>query len=352
MGRTSAAGQLAAWVGRKGKGTAHLRWGEQKLTLHLLGLQIIGVEGDDRERLAAAFGLTSGREWFAEAIGAVGSGQVSQAEANAVLKRTLTEQLREFFLAPDSTVRLETEVGLESRGLTISYPHLVVEMMLGQGGEALLPVFLPDPGLSLRRLPDFPRRVGALGLTDEALAVLAKLNDQRTALEIAEPSPHGREQALLLLAAALGAGLIEVVSKVADVALATNPPQFAVPTRRRGPWPAFLVILLLGALAAAAWYFKPWEKSADVVGGGGPWAIAVDGGCQPAELERLYRRQEQDRGNLRVVPFGRGDEQCYRLVWGHFPSKESAEDMVTRLPSGTIARGFPPHVVRVESAVP
>jgi hypothetical protein len=96
---------------------------------------------------------------------------------------------------------------------------------------------------------------------------------------------------------------------------------------------------------------RPW-RSAGVVGGGGPWAVAVDGGCQPAELERLYRRQEQDKVNLRVVPFGQANGQCYRLIWGHFPSKEAAEATISHLPPGTVARGFPPHVVRVESNAP
>jgi septal ring-binding cell division protein DamX len=80
--------------------------------------------------------------------------------------------------------------------------------------------------------------------------------------------------------------------------------------------------------------------------------VAVDGGCQPAELERLYRRQEQDKANLRVVPFGRGDGQCYRLIWGHFPTKEAADDTMAHLPAGVVARGFPPHVVRVEGTTP
>jgi septal ring-binding cell division protein DamX len=78
----------------------------------------------------------------------------------------------------------------------------------------------------------------------------------------------------------------------------------------------------------------------------------VDGGCQPAELERLYRRQEQDKANLRVVPFGHGDGQCYRLIWGHFPTKEAADDTMAHLPAGVVARGFPPHVVRVEGTTP
>ncbi len=89
-----------------------------------------------------------------------------------------------------------------------------------------------------------------------------------------------------------------------------------------------------------------------MVGGGGPWAVAVDGGCLPAELERLYRRQEQDKVNLRVVPFGTGSEQCYRLAWGHFPTREAAEGAIAGLPQGTVARGFPPHVVRAEAATP
>ncbi len=350
MAHTTAAGQLALWVGRKGRGSATLQWAQQQLVLHVSGLQIVGAEGDDNDRLSAAFGLTAGGEWFAQASGAVASGQVTQSEANAVVKRAVAERLREFFLAPDAQASFDTQGSREPQGLTISYPHLVVEMVLGGGGEVLVPSFLPDPTLLLRRIPDFAKRVGALGLTEEAMAILAKINDQRSAQDIADPSPHGRSVALRLLAAAVGAGLVEAASKVAEVPLAaTPPPRFGV-ARRRRTWPVIALILVAAAVVAVL-ILRPWKSSA-VVGGGGPWSVAVDGGCQPAELERLYRRQEQDKVNLRVVPFGKGDQQCYRLIWGHFPTKEAADATIAHLPPGTVARGFPPHVVRVEGGTP
>jgi len=198
-------------------------------------------------------------------------------------------------------------------------------------------------------LPEFPKRVGALGLTEEAMAILAKINDQRSAHDIADPSPHGRELALRLLAAATGAGLVESVTRITEVPLATTPPpRFAAVPRRR-TWLVVLALVFVGVCGLLV--VRPWSSS-KVVGGGGPWAVAVEGGCQPAEVERLYRRQEQDKVNLRVVPFGQGDGQCYRLIWGRFPSKEAAEQTISRLPAGTVARGFPPHVVRVEGNAP
>jgi hypothetical protein len=350
MAHTTAAGQLALWVGRKGKGSASLRWAHEELVLHVAGLQIVGVEGDDNDRLSAAFGLTAGGEWFAQAASAVASGQVTQSEANAVVKRALAERLRDFLLAADAEASFDNEFALEHQGLTISYPHLMVELVLGGGGEAFVGSFLPDPSMILRRLPDFAKRVGALSLTEEAMAILAKINDQRSAQEIADPSPHGRNVALRLLAAGVGAGLVETVTRVAEAPLpAAPPPRFATPRRRR-TWPVVVVILIALAVVVVL-LLRPW-KARSVVGGGGPWAVAVDGGCQPAELERLYRRQEQDKVNLRVVPFGKGDEQCYRLIWGHFPTKDAADGMISHLPPGTVARGFPPHVVRVESNAP
>lgn len=318
--------------------------------MHVSGLQIVGVEGDDNGHLAAAFGPAGGGEWFARAAAAVAAGQASQADANAVVKRALAERFREFLLAPDAEASFESGLPLESHGLTISYPHLVVEMVLGSGGESLVDVFLPEPSLLLRRLPEFPKRVGALGLTEEAMAILAKINDQRSAQEISDPSPHGRELALRLLAAAAGAGLVESVTRITEVPLATTPPpRFAAAPRRR-TWLIVPLILIVVAVAMLL-VIRPW-RSSKVVGGGGPWAVAVDGGCQPAELERLYRRQEQDKENLRVVPFGQGAGQCYRLIWGHFPSKEAAEETISHLPAGAVARGFPPHVVRVEGSTP
>jgi hypothetical protein len=350
MRRSRAATQLALWVGRKAKGSAHLKWMGGELVLYVSGLQIVGVEGDDNDLLAAAFGLTDGRDWFTEAQAAVASGQVSQPESNAVVKRALAERLRQFFLADDAEVTFGSDAPSGEPGLTISYPHLVVEMVLGNDGEGLVPVFLPEPELLLRCLPDFARRVAALGLTDEAVAILAKINNQRTAAEIADPSPHGHDVALRLLAAAVGAGLAEASAKLSDAPLVEAVPALAEAVPRRRWWP-FLVAAVVVLAGAAALLYRPWEESR-TAGTGGPWAVAVDGGCQPAELERLYRRQELDKVNLRVVPFGRGEDQCYRLVWGHFASKEQAESAKARLGADVVARGFVAHVVRVETGSP
>jgi len=53
-----------------------------------------------------------------------------------------------------------------------------------------------------------------------------------------------------------------------------------------------------------------------------------------------------------VVPFGRGEEQCYRLVWGGFADQRAAEVAMTRLPEGVVTRGFVPHVVRADVGAP
>ena len=351
MVHQSAALQLASWVARKERGTARLRWDARELVLHFNTLQVVAVEGDDNDMLAPAFGLTSGGEWFRQAQGAVAGGQVSQAEANAVVKRALAEALRSFFQTPDAAAVLDPEAGFESGALTISYPHLAVELVLGGGGEALMPVFLPDPELVLRRQPDFLRRVGALGLTDEGMAILAKINDARTAMEIAAPSPHGQETALRLLAAAVAAGLTEATPRSPEPQFVPTAFEEAEPRRRRGIWGWIVALLLLGAAAAALYVFQPW-KLRRAAGPGGPWAVAVDGGCQPAELERLYRRQDKDPESFSVVPFGQGQEQCYRLVWGHFPTRQAAEQAVATLPAGVLTRGFAPHVVQSEGSTP
>lgn len=351
MQRVSAARQLALWIGRKGRGRAQLAWGATTLALYLDALQIVAVEGDDGERLASAFGLVSGREWFREALAAVNAGHVTQGEAAAVVKRTLAMRLKEFFLAADGTVSFETDLPVEGAQFKISYPHLIVEMMLGHGGEDLVPVFLPDPELVLYRLPDFPRRVGALGLTDEALAVFAKINDVRSAREIVEPSPHNRELVLRLLATAVGAGLVDASPRLENVVLppAESP---AEPAPRRRVWLGWLVALvLLAVVVGGVAVLRPWQRSA-VVSLPGQWGIAVDGGCQPAEVERLYRRQDTNPGSYRVVPFGEGSEKCFRLVWGQYADRNAAEKALGALPEGVLMRGFSPHVVRLGEGAP
>lgn len=352
MQRVSAARQLALWIGRKGRGRAQLAWGDATLALYVDGLQILAVEGDDGERLASAFGLVSDREWFRQAQAAVNAGQVSQGEGAAVVKRALVARLKEFFLASDGAVTFDNELPPEPAQFTISYPHLIIEMMLGSEADELAGVFLPDPELVLFRLPDFARRVGALGLTDEALAVFAKINDVRSAREIVEPSPHNRALVLRLLATAVGAGLVDASPRLADVVLPPAAPvSDAAPTPRRGWLVWVLVLVAIAVLAAALAVLRPWEER-PAGAAQGPWAIAVDGGCQPAEVERLYRRQDANRGSFRVVPFGEGSERCFRLVWGRFPDRDAAEREMAALPDGVLTRGFVPHVVKAEEASP
>lgn len=345
MRTVPAALQLSLWVGRKGKGAARLRWSGRELVLTVSALQIVAVEGDDGDRLAAGLGLTERGEWFAEARQAVAQGQVSQAEANAIVKRAVAESLRSFLLDPTAEVVFEPREEVKGGDLVISFPHLMVELVLGPGGAELLPVLLPDPAAVLRRLPEFPRRVGALGLTEEGMAILAKVDDRRTADEIARPSPHGAETVLLLLAAALAAGIVEAVPSLPELPLQKDAAPPSPPPRRRRWWLWAAALLGVGAAAAYLALARPWQ-GVGASGAGGPWAVAVDGGCQPAEVERLYRRQEKDPEALRVVPFGSGQEQCFRLVWGHFASKEEAEAAMDRMPAGLLARGFSPHAVR------
>jgi len=354
MQEASASLQLAGWVGRKGRGAARLSWDGEELILRLNALHIVGAEGPDGDLLSSAFGLSGEGDWFRQARSAVEAGQVTESEAIAVVKRALTERLRAFFLAADGRVEFEPGIPSEETGFTVSYPHMVIELILGIEGEELVDVFLADPTLTLRRLPDFARRVGALQLTDEALAILAKINDLRTAKEIADPSPHGRDTVVRLLAATVGAGLVEAVPGLADTPLAPLVSEEVGVVhgveRPRRRWLIWAIVIAVVVVAAAMLWSRPWQ--ATEVGSGGPWAVAVDGGCQPAELERLYRRQDADPENLAVVPFGPTDERCYRLVWGHFPDQAAAEAAMGRLSQGLVTRGFAPHVVRVDADQP
>ena len=346
MGQVSAAGQLALWIGRRGRGAARLTWGEQELTLFVAAGHVVGVEGDDGEVLAASFGLGDAKDWFRQAQAAVEAGQVSQGEATAVVKRALSEALRRFFLAPDGKVTFQQDAEATPDEFTISYPHLAVEMTLGASDEALVSVFLPDPSMVLRRLPEFARRAGGLGLTDEGMLVLAKINDTRTAREIAEPSPHGDVTAYRLLASAVAAGLAEATPRLEDMTFASIAEPLPEPRRGRRWWLWFL-ILLLGAGAAAFFLFGfPWdgvEKRSE----GGSWAVAVDMRCQPADLERLFRRQERHSDLLRIIPTQEGEEACFWLIWGSFATREDAAQAAVSVPPAMRTDGFPPHVVPV-----
>lgn len=344
MAHVSAAGQLALWIGRRGRGAARLTWGQRELTLHVAAGQVIGVEGDDGELLAASFGLGEGREWFRQAQNAVHGGQVSQGEAVAVVKRALADALLAFFLAEDGTVSFQQDAELEAGEFTISFPHLAVEMVLDSTDEELVGVFLPDPSLMLRRLPDFAKRAAGLGLTDEGMLILAKINDVRTGRDIAEPSPHGSATVYRLLAAAVAAGLAEPAPRLEEMPFAAIAEPLPEPRRRRRWW---LWLLLGVGVLAAAYFLLSQPGHSGIRTEGGPWAVAVDMRCQPADLERLYRRQERHSDVLRMVPTGEGEDPCFWLVWGSFATREEAATAALSVPVGLRTQGFPPHVVVV-----
>ncbi len=344
MVRNSASLRLCSWVGKLGRGSAVLRFGEQRVVLHIDAGVITSVEGNDGEILTAAFGLPPEGDWFAEARAAVGQKLVTPEEAAAVLKRALTSQLKAFFSHPEASLELFPGEPRPASGFLISYPHVVYELVLKEGGETLVPVFLPDPAAVLRRLPGFARWVGELRLPEEALAILAKVNDARSAAAIAEPSPYGKDVVCRLLAATVGAGLVEAEEPAGqETELEVTKPE--PPPRRKRPWwwlfPAVLAVAL--ALFFARFLVRSGPNPSP-----GPWSIAVGGACQPAELEQLYRLQAKDKEKLRVVPFGDGAQPCYRLVWGSFASREQAEAASASVPEGFLQRGFQPHAVLVD----
>lgn len=351
MERNLAVFRLASWVGKQGRGSAVLRFADHQLVLHVSEGQITAVEGADGEILAAAFGLPPEGEWFAEAKAAASQGLVTPEEAAAVLKRAVVAQLVAFFKDPNAQVEILPGEPKPASGFVISYPHIVYELVLSPEGEELVELFLPDTSAVLRRLPAFSQRLKDLDLPHEALAILAKINDARTAEAIAEPSPHGREMVLRLLAATVGAGLVELQQpSVEEVPLETvGMAGRWEPRRRRWLWGLVLAAVVLGGVAFAI-FFRGGSGSNTSVKG--PWAVAVGGACQPGELEQLYRLQAKGRGSLRVVPFGAGLEKCYRLVWGAFASREEAEAASGKVPKELIQPAFTPHVLFVEGNSP
>lgn len=343
MVRNAAGLLLSSWVGKLGRGSAVLRFGGQRLVLHVDAGAITSVEGNDGEILAAAFGLPPEGDWFGEARAAVSQKLVTPEEAAAVLKRALTSQLKLFFSDPHATLELFPGEPRPASGFLISYPHVVYELVLKEGGETLVPVFLPDPSVVLKRLPGFARWVGELSLPEEALAILAKVNDARSAEAIAEPSPYGRDVVYRFLGATVGAGLLaaeEPVLEETPLEVSEPEPQ---PRRKRAWWWVFPLVVA----GAAALFFARSLLQSGPSPGQGPWSIAVGGACQPAELEQLYRLQARDKEKLRVVPFGDASQPCYRLVWGSFGSREQAEAALSSVPESLLQRGFQPHAVLV-----
>jgi hypothetical protein len=345
--------RFGRWIARQEGGAAHLSWSGGEMVLRLLKNKIISIEGLDTDQVAAQVGgIANGLpDLLQEARALAERPSVPDRQALAAAKKVFVAALREWLLDPDRQVDLVDGEPDATDGPTISITHAIVELILADPDERLCQMVLPDLDVLLRRHASFLGLYSPLHLSEEADLIVAKITGQRTAREIGLRSPHDSHEILRLLAALVATGMLEPIP-VAPVSddLELLPHENPDEVLRR-PLPigwivagAALLVTLLGLISIMLGRDPQSSPPAETEG---TWSLAIDLGCEPADLQRVLARQSQNPKTLRVVNVNHDGQECGRLVWRSFSSREEAEEAIDEIPSSFIQDGFDPHPVRM-----
>jgi hypothetical protein len=129
--------------------------------------------------------------------------------------------------------------------------------------------------------------------------------------------------------------------------------EFSDSPRKRIPisWIVGSAALLLIVLLAIAW-FVTRSDAEDAAEGpaatGHHWALVVDMGCEPQDLQRVLKKADQHPDTVRPVSAdSSGGDPCWQLVWGSFSSRDAAQAAVADIPSSVRRDGFDPHPIEL-----
>jgi len=354
--------RLGRWLARRPAGEVRLSGSTGELVLRLARGKIVSVEGPDPALLARRLGCRPvGRpDLVAEALALAAAPGLSQTVAIGTVKELVQEALAAWLLDPEHRLEISDSEVAGTDAPTISAAHAVVELVLSSQDPQLTRAILPDLDIRLRRAADFLELYSPLRLSEEADLIVAKVNGQRTAAEIAGRSPQGQGEVVSLLAALVAAGMLEPapVASPAEPAVPEpvrkqeREPLPSAPERRRRRVPAWALLAALAAVlaivigATALWLRS--NRAAQAPSTAGDWGLVVDMGCEPQELQRVLNKARQYPDVLRpVASEGAEGSPCWRLIWGHFPSREAAARAVASVPAHLMLEGFTPHPVEL-----
>jgi hypothetical protein len=356
--------QLANWISRQEGGAAQLRWSGGELVLRVHQGRIRFVEGIDTELLSRRLSCEPvGRiDLLEEARELAATGQIAETYAMSAAKEILQQHLRQWLLDPGRELEIVEGEPDPVNGATISITHTLVELVLSDTTGETASAILPDLEVYLSRSPGFLELYSPLRLSEEADLIVSKITGERTAQQVAGRSEHSINEVSRLLAALVVTGILEpepalVVESEVDLLPAE---EYSEASRRRIPvsWilgaAAGLVIVLL----AIAWAVtrSGGDDGAGAAGGQGStpnghgWALVVDMGCEPQDLQRVLKKAEQHPEAVRPVVAeadadGRGD--CWQLVWGDFASRDAALSSADDVPEELRREGFDPHPIEL-----
>ncbi len=350
--------RLAHWIAHQDGGAARLGWSDGELILRVFRGRIRFVEGIDPAELCRRLSCQpSGRgDLLEEARALAAGGQIAETFAMGAAKELVQKRLRRWLLDPRRRLELVEGEPDPVDGATISITHTLVELVLSDVTGETAAAILPDHDVLLARSPRFLDLYAPLRLSEEADLIVSKISGERTAREVAERSDHGAGEVTRLLAALVATGILEpepsrALGGSVDL-LPVDEPQEK--PRRRVPvgWILGAAAVLLAVLVAIAWLVSRSGGDAAAAAGASPtgrhWALVIDMGCEPQDLQRVLRKAQQHPKAVRPVSVDHGGgKPCWQLVWGSFSSRDAAVRALKDLPAALREGGFEPHAVEL-----
>jgi hypothetical protein len=350
--------QLGQWIGRQEGGAARLGWAGGELILRIHRGRIRFVEGIDSAELSQRLSCEPAgrRDLLEEARALARDGQIAETYAMGAAKELIQKSLRQWLIDPNRELEVVDGEPDDVEGATISITHTLVELVLSDTSGETAAAVLPSNDVLLVRSPEFLDLYAPLRLSEEADLIVSKITGERTASEVAGSSNHGTAEVMRLLAGLVVTGILEPETPlhISDDVDLLPVEEVAPGPRRRLPVPWILgaAAVVLIALSLMVFIMTRGGDSEPVQGGpsGGElsWALVIDMGCEPQDLQRVLKKAQENPKVLRPVAADSGDgETCWRLVWGRFSSRESAEAATDGIPDDLLRQGFEPHAIEL-----
>jgi hypothetical protein len=349
--------KFGQWTARRETGEVRFASSKGEIVLDVIDGKAVSVHGPDPTEVSRRLDITPvGKgDLLDEAMVIAAENDIPEAQAVGVVKEILQERIAAWMMDPDRRLELVSGDVLIGDGPTISMTHAVVELVLSDQGGRLAGMIMPDPDVLLKRADDFLELYSPLRLSEEADLIVAKVTGQRTAREISLRSPHGSDEVESLMAALVATGMLEP-TPLAEVEVDPQPAApvvLSVEEAQRTKIPIWALVGVLAVVVAVvliltAWWNRSPEQESTPTAAGAEWAIAVDMGCEPQELQRVLQKSREHPRDLKPLSADAGDgSPCWRLVWGRFPNREAAESAIGEIPSGLVMEGFTPHAIEL-----
>jgi hypothetical protein len=357
---------LGQWIGRREGGAARLSWDGGELIIRVHDGRIRFVEGIDPNELSKRLSCqpTGRTDLLEEARALAGEGQVTETHAMSAAKEMIQKHLNAWLLDPNRELEIVEGEPDEVDGATISITHALVELVLSDISGDTAREILPDDDVLLARSPGFLELYAPLRLSEEADLIVSRISGEKAVNEIAESSTHGAREVMRLLSGLVVTGILEPETPlhISDDVDLLPAEEFEIESKKSLPvsWIVAAAAVLLVVLAVIIFIMARSGESVPVQGAtateGLAWTLVIDMGCEPQDLQRVLRKAQENPKAVRPVATEANEdgEQCWRLVWGRFSSRDAAMAATGGVPDQLLQQGFDPHPIELtgEETVP